>query len=165
MANFTARRLDRRAPNSGVRVAKCLSCDRMDSLFFSGEPPPPPPPLSYRAEKRGDHGNLPYAHANFRAPPFFNTLFHGGLPGKKCESIRSQLRPLATRTPSLGHTEFGAHRVWGTPSLGHTEFGAHRVWGTPSLGHTEFGAHRVWDAAVKAPGCKVCHRLGIFFLE
>ena len=27
-------------------------------------------------------------------------------------------------------------------------------------------AHRVWGAAVKAPGCKVCHRLGsvVFFV-
>ena len=31
-------------PKLGVWVAKSLSCDRMDWLFFSGEPPPPPPP-------------------------------------------------------------------------------------------------------------------------
>ena len=41
----------------------------------------------------------------------------GGSPGKKGNSIRSQLRALATHTPSLG-------------------------------------------AAVKAPSCKVCHKLG-----
>ena len=41
----------------------------------------------------------------------------GGFTGKKSESTRSQLRPLATHTPS-------------------------------------------WGASVKAPGCKVCHKLG-----
>ena len=94
-------------PKLGVRVAKGLSCDRMDSHFFPGEPP-----LRNNAEKRRDHGNLPYAHANFRGPPLFNTISQGGggggLPGKKSESIRSQLRPLATRTPSLGRCGQGA---------------------------------------------------------
>ena len=92
-------------PKLGVRVAKGLSCDRMDSLFFPGEPP-----LRYRAEKRRDHGNLPYAHANFRGPPLLNTISQGGgfTGKKKSESIQSQLRPLATRTPSLGRCGQGA---------------------------------------------------------
>ena len=92
---------------------KALSSDRMDSLFFPVTPPPPPPLLKYSVEKRRDHGNLWYAHANFRGPASSQHYISGrrgggGFTGKKSESIRSQLRALATRTPSLGHCGQGA---------------------------------------------------------
>ena len=42
-------------------------------------------------------------------PPLQIKITKGvGSPGKKSESIRSQLRPLATRTPSLGRVGQGA---------------------------------------------------------
>ena len=41
-------------PKLGVWVAKALSCDCMDWLFFWWTPPS----LSYSVEKRRDHGNL-----------------------------------------------------------------------------------------------------------
>ena len=46
---------------------------------------------------------------NFRGPASSqHYISGGGSPGKKSESIRSQLRALATRTPSLGRCGQGA---------------------------------------------------------
>ena len=92
-------------PKLGVRVAKGLSCDRMDSQFFPGNPPPPP--LRYSVEKRRDHGNLPYAHADFRGPPLFNTISQGGggvYLGKMW------IHTITAKAFSYPHTEFGALR-------------------------------------------------------
>ncbi len=98
-------------PKLSVRVAKALSCDRMESpfFFFSGEPP-------YRAEKRRDHVNLRGRTENFRGPASSQLYNSGGGRGggggsprrKKSDSIRSQLRALATRIASLGRSGQGA---------------------------------------------------------
>ena len=47
-------------------------------------------------------------NANFRGPSLLNTISQGGSPGGGSESIQSQLRALAIRTPSLGRCGQGA---------------------------------------------------------
>ena len=67
-------------------------------------------------EKRRDRRNLPSAHAISVIPPLLNTITQGGGGGgggvhrkeKKGETIRSQLRALATHTPSLERVGQGA---------------------------------------------------------
>ena len=53
-------------------------------------------------------GGITEIYAICAIPPLLNTISRGGggggVAGKKSESIRSQLRALATHTPSLGHT-------------------------------------------------------------
>ena len=65
---------------------------------------PPPPPLSYGAEKRRDHRNLPYAHAISVIPPLLSTITQGGegSPEKNSDSSVSQLSALATLRPIWG---------------------------------------------------------------
>ena len=72
----------------------------------------PPYPLRYSVEKRRTTEICVGVRRISVVPPLLSSITQGGSPEEKSESIRSQLRPLATRP---------------------------------------------------APGCKVCHRLGIFF--
>ncbi len=102
-------------PKLGVRVANALSCDRTDSLFFSGwiHPPPPPLPPRYSVEKRRTTDicmGVRQISVGVRqisvVPPLLSSISRGGGGGgftrKKNETVRSQLRALATRTPSFG---------------------------------------------------------------
>ena len=79
-----------------MRVAKGLSSD-LRKKKISGKPP-----QSYRAEKRRGHGIC----RNCVAPPLLSSITQGGiLPGggkKIIFLLKSLLRPLATRIPSLG---------------------------------------------------------------
>ena len=106
-------------PQIGLRVAKALSCETDESVFFSGEPPPPPP-LSYSVEKRRDHRNLPYAHAKLRertanfCDPASSQHYNsggGGSPGEKTDSSVSQLSALATLRPIWGRVGQGAFEL------------------------------------------------------
>ena len=95
----------------GVRVAKGLSCDcTIRFFFFRWTPPPPPPPLNplrYRVEMRRTTEICRTPTQICVVPPLLNSISQGGgggSPEKKCRIVQSQLRPLATRTPSLGRS-------------------------------------------------------------
>ena len=94
-------------PQIGLWVAKARSCDTDESKKNSGEPP-----LSYGAEKRRDHRNLPSSHAISVIP---NTITQGGGGGGGGDSPEfffdssvSQLSALATHRPIWGRVAQGA---------------------------------------------------------
>ncbi len=96
-------------PQIGLRVAKALSCDTDESNFFLGEPP-----LSYGAEKRRDHRNLPYAHAISVVPPLLASITKGGGGVHRkffFDSSVSQLSALATLRPIWGRVSQGAFEL------------------------------------------------------
>ena len=100
-------------PQIGLWVAKALSCDTDESKKNSGEPP-----LSYGAEKRQDHRNVPYAHAISVIPPLLSTITQGrggggggGSPEFFFDSSVSQLCALATHRPIWGHVAQGAFEL------------------------------------------------------
>ena len=71
------------------------------------------PPLSYGVEKRQDQRNSRI----FLIPPLLNTTTQGGFTVKKTKNTTvSQLRALATRTPSLGRVGQGALEL-GLPQI------------------------------------------------
>ena len=90
----------------GVWVAKALSCDHMELLFFLLLNPP-----GVILFRRGGTQIFAVLPRKFRDPAssqHHNAGGGGGGSPEKSQSIRSQLMALATHTPSLGHVGQGA---------------------------------------------------------
>ena len=94
-------------PKLCVRVAKALSCDRMDSLFFPGEPPPPPPPWVIQL-RRGGTTEICRTPTQISVVRLFSTLYLRVFffTGTKKKWIHT----ITAKAFSYPHTEFGALR-------------------------------------------------------